>query len=269
MYHTTRMSVPTNTSLTRFRRSFALVLLAILLGTGIAIPLVVLNRAQGGIRSSALAHRQAARGPARSVVTASRSGAGHPFVYVAIGASDSYGVGADDPATQSWPADLAASLPLGTRFVNLGVPGILLGRATQVELPVALDARPDLITVWLAVNDLAAGVPLDTYRQQLDGLLDALHQGTGARILVANVPDLGLIARFSGQPDIAATVAAWNAAIATAAYAHSATLVDLFGQWRELAAHPEYLGADGFHPSTEGYRQIARLFWQAYRSEPR
>jgi len=203
------------------------------------------------------------------MVTAPRSGAGHPFVYVAIGASDSYGIGADDPSTQSWPADLAASLPPGTHFVNLGVPGILLSRAVQVDLPVALDAHPDLITLWLAVNDLDAGVPLDTYRRQLDGLLGVLQRNTHARILVANVPDLGLITRFSGQPGVAETVAAWNAAIAAAARAHGATLVDLFGQWRELAAHPEYVGADGFHPSTEGYQQIARLFWQAYQSARR
>jgi len=265
MYRTIRISVPTNTSLMRLRRSSALVLFfAVLLGLGVAIPIVLLNGAREGVRTSG----HVAGRPARSAVRAPRSGAGHPLVYVAIGASDSYGVGADDPATQSWPADLAAFLPPGTHFVNLGVPGILLARAAQVELPVTLDARPDLVTVWLAVDDLDAGVPLDTYRQELDSLLDALKHGTGARVLIANVPDLGLIPRFNGQPGITATVTAWNVAIAAAARAHGATVVDLFGQWRELAAHPEYVGADGFHPSTEGYRQIARLFWQAYQSEP-
>ncbi len=257
--------MPTITSLTRLRRSFALTLFAILLGTGIAIPVVLLNAAHEGGRTDG----HVAGRPAHVAATAPRAGAGHPLVYVAIGASDSYGIGADDPSTQSWPADLAASLPSGTHVVNLGVPGILLGRAVQVDLPVALDAHPDLITVWLAVDDLAAGVPLDTYRQQLNGLLGALQQGTGARILIANIPDLTLVPRFSGQPGVAETVADWNAAIAAAARAHGAALVDLFGQWRALAAHPEYVGADGFHPSTEGYRQIARLFRQAYQSARR
>lgn len=105
-----------------------------------------------------------------------RSARAYPFVYVAIGASDSYGVGADNPATQSWPADLARRLPPQTHVVNLGVPGILLHRAVETELPVALDAHPTLVTVWLAVNDLGAGVPLPQYRRDLGTLLGALRR---------------------------------------------------------------------------------------------
>jgi lysophospholipase L1-like esterase len=191
-----------------------------------------------------------------------------PLVYVAIGASDSYGVGAGNPATQSWPADLARRLPPGSRFVNLGVPGILLHRAVQVELPVALDAHPNLVTVWLAVNDLAAGVALPRYRHDLDTLLGAL-QRAHARVLIANIPDLALIPAFAGRPGLAPTLAAWNGVIAAAAHAHGATLVDLYGRWRELGQHPEYVGADGLHPTTAGYQRLADLFWQAYASAVR
>lgn len=190
---------------------------------------------------------------------------GRPFVYVAIGASDSYGVGVSDPQTQSWPAVLAGLLPAGTHFVNLGVPGILLSRAVQVELPVALDARPRLVTVFLGVNDLAAGVALSRYRHDLDVLLTALRRHTSARVLVGNLPDLALVPALAGRPGLAATMAAWNAAIAAAARAQGATLVDLYARWRDLAQHPEYIGPDGLHPSVEGYRQLAMLFWQAYR----
>lgn len=185
-------------------------------------------------------------------------------MYVAIGASDSYGVGTDDPATQSWPADLARRLPAGTHFVNLGVPGILLSRALGVELPVALDAHPDLVTIWLAVNDLAAGVSLSRYKHDLDTLLGTLQRHSHARVLIANVPDLMLVPSFAGQVGLAAQVNAWNAVIAAAARAHGATLVDLYGRWRELAKHPEYVGPDGLHPTAEGYRRLAELFWQAY-----
>ena len=43
--------------------------------------------------------------------------------YVAIGASDTVGVGATDPTTGSWPARVAALLPPGSAYVNLGVSG--------------------------------------------------------------------------------------------------------------------------------------------------
>ena len=59
------------------------------------------------------------------------------------------------------------------RLVNLGIPGIDVHEALELEVPVALDAHPDLITVWLAVNDLVDKVPLASYRDDLDTLLQS------------------------------------------------------------------------------------------------
>ena len=226
----------------------------IVLGTGTAVP------------ARAIVHPAAHDGPARLATVAHRSARSYRFVYVAIGASDSYGVGTDDPATKSWPAVLARSLPRGTHFVNLGVPGILLHRALDVELPVALDAHPTLVTVWLAVNDLAAGVPLSSYRHDLGVLLGTLRQATHARVLLANVPDLTLLPAFRAYGGLGPVVVAWNAAIAAEARAHGAILVDVYAHWRDLALHPEYVGPDGLHPTAEGYRRLAELFWRVYRA---
>src|SRR5262245_8261036 len=98
----------------------------------------------------------------RSEVGAAES-APRPLTYVAIGASDSAGVGANAPDQDSWPAVIARKLPAGSRLVNLGVSGSLLHQAIDQQLPVALDSGPDLVTVWLAVNDYAARVPLGRY----------------------------------------------------------------------------------------------------------
>jgi lysophospholipase L1-like esterase len=194
-----------------------------------------------------------------------RAAAPHPIVYAAIGASDSVGVGADDPATQSWVAVLATRLPRGSTLHNFGIGGILLGEALQRELPGAVASKPDLVTVWNAVNDLKAPVALTTYTQQLDMLLKTLHTRTHAAVFVGNVPALSLLPAFKSVPaaTLNAAVAQWNAAIAAAAARYGATLVDLYTPSLDVVNHPEYVSGDGFHPSTTGYRVEADTFWQA------
>src|SRR5215831_9081424 len=117
--------------------------------------------------------------------------------YVAIGASDAVGVGAANPETDGWVPRFGARLGSNVRVVNLGVSGSTLSQALQEQLGPALDARPDVVTVWLAVNDLNAQVPLERYTSDLDTLLGQL-QTTHARVLVGNVPDLAALAAYRG-----------------------------------------------------------------------
>ncbi len=186
-----------------------------------------------------------------------------PLTYVAIGASDSVGVGADRPEADSWVSILHRRLPEGSQLVNLGVSGSLLHQAVDQQLPVAVDSDPDLVTVWLAVNDLNARVPLERYGADLNTLLGTLRQQTRATILVGNVPDvarLPVYQRFDAE-QVRAEVFRWNELIGRTSERHGALLVDLHAGWQELAGHPEYVGRDGFHPSTEGYRRLAEVFF--------
>lgn len=192
------------------------------------------------------------------------------LTYVAIGASDTFGLGADDPQTQSWPDDLAMKLGSGVRLVNLGVPGITLHQALNVEIPVAIDAHPNLVTIWLAVNDLANAVPVANYTHDLDLLISRVQRANiHTHIIIANVPDLTLLPYFSGQDpqDLYTQIQDYNNAIAGVVQRHHITLVDLYAHWRELRSHPEDVSADGLHPSTLGYTQIAELFYQALQAK--
>src|SRR5205085_9577223 len=114
---------------------------------------------------------------------AARAQAARPLTYVAIGASDAVGVGARDPVTDGWVPRLGAHLGSQTRVVNLGVSGSTLAQAIDEQLGPALDAQPDIVTVWLAVNDLNARVPLEQYAVDLDNLLGQLEP-THARVVV-------------------------------------------------------------------------------------
>lgn len=188
-----------------------------------------------------------------------------PLVYVALGASDAVGIGATDPANDGWVPQLHSRMPPGTQLVNLGVSGSLLRDALVQQLPVAIDAQPDIVTVWLVVNDFNARVPLDEYIVQLDTLLSELRQKTSARIAVANVPDLTVVPAYRSidRQALRAEIARWNEAIARVCEQHGVLLVDLSGAWQELAASPDYVSADGFHPSSHGYRRLAGVFWDA------
>src|SRR5687768_18499705 len=73
-----------------------------------------------------------------------------PERYVAIGASDTVGVGARDPATGSWPARVAAKLASGSTYANHGVSGSLLAQALRDQAPPAIAREPTLVKIGRA-----------------------------------------------------------------------------------------------------------------------
>ncbi len=187
---------------------------------------------------------------------------------MAIGASDTFGIGTDDPYTQNWASDLTTLLGNQMHLVNLGIPGMTLDVALDAELPIALEAHPALVTIWLAVNDLAAQVPLTNYEHDLDLMLTRLQTAAPqARIAVGNVPDLTSVPFFASydQTDLRQNIDAFNNVIARVVKHHHVILVDLSGQGYNLQTFPQYLSRDGLHPSAVGYAQLAQLFYQALR----
>ena len=198
-----------------------------------------------------------------SAPTTSPSPAAAAFRYVAVGASDTVGVGASDPRTGSWPARLAARLPAGTDYLNLGVSGSIASQAAREQLPAAIAARPQLVTIWLAVNDLNANISAADYATALRSVVAPLVSGTSARIFVGDVPDLRSVPAYAGtdQTALLARITAYNAAIAAlaAAFPERVTVVDLFTGSGPLVSTIT-VSADGFHPSDAGYTLIADRF---------
>jgi lysophospholipase L1-like esterase len=191
------------------------------------------------------------------------------LTYVAIGASDTVGIGASNPETEGWVPRLGGRLGSNVQIVNLGVSGSTLSQALTEQLGPAVDAQPDVVTVWLAVNDLNARVPLQRYATDLDTLLGKL-EATHARVLVGNIPDLARLPVYASVDPAAlqAEVARWNTVIADTVARHGAVLVDLHARWQDLAQHPEYVSTDGFHPSSDGYQQLADVFAAANNAGP-
>src|SRR6202158_4963542 len=209
------------------------------------------------------------------------------IVYAAIGASETIGVGADDRSRQAWPQVFSNdALPRSAVLYNFGLPGATTAKALHDEVPAAVAVHPTVVTVWLNVNDLISGVAAPAYEAQLRQVLRTLRRGGRARVLVANTPDLAQLPAYraclpnapAGAPmcaipteflptpqAVGSAVAAYNAAITEASNLEGATLVDLHLNDSQISQHPEWISADGFHPSTQGYAVIAKRFEDAYR----
>ncbi len=191
-----------------------------------------------------------------------------PVTYVALGASDAVGIGSNQPGSQGYVPLVARHLPKGSHSINLGISGIHLQEALKEELPLALNLAPNLVTIWLVSNDFIAGVSYNSYMRNLNTLLKQLRAGTHARLVMANLPDFTQLPAFANltptqKSAMITDIKRWNAQIVTLAAHYGVVMVDLFSQDNQLVSHPEYISADGFHPSPLGYVQLANDFWQA------
>lgn len=198
--------------------------------------------------------------------------------WVVVGASDARGYGTDSPATKAWPRLVRFDiLPENGAVVNLAAPGDTVEKALARQLPQTVARPADLALVWLAVNDVVDQVPADTYERQLRELVHGLRAGGKTRVLLGNTPLLDRLPALErcrqggrcpkkGAPpaeEVAATVDAYNAAIARVATAEGAELVDLHArsvQAREAGTEASLIAEDGFHPSNEGHRAVADAF---------
>ena len=195
-----------------------------------------------------------------------------------MGASETVGVGADDPSTQAWPRVLQRRALPATRLVDVGVSGATVGDALATQLPRALAADPDVVTVWLAVNDTLSLVPVGAYEAELERLVHALRRGGRTTVLVGNVPPLDRLPAYRAclpgstvtevrcvlpvVPGRLRCGAGWPTSMPPSPGSYSregAVLVDLSAR-RDLS---RLTADDGFHPSTRGHRVVARAFARA------
>jgi lysophospholipase L1-like esterase len=214
-----------------------------------------------------------------------------PLVYVAVGASESVGVGASDPLRNAWPQLFYRSaLPRSAVFVNMAVSGSTVAEALAGQVPNAVAQSPDVVTVWLNVNDLIRGVTAASYGADLTKLVTALRRGGATKVLVANTPPLDDLPAYRaclpgttttvGQcalgpvqglvpppATLNAAVDAYNAAIARVTASTGAVLVDLHAAGlaaRQNGTEASLAGSDGFHPSDAGHALVAKAFATAY-----
>ncbi len=193
--------------------------------------------------------------------------------YIALGASDAVGVGTSQPSKDGWVPKFA-SLINAQQILNFGRSGSTLSDAMREQLPKVFDHKPNVITIWLVVNDFNQQVfnpsILTNYKSDLNKMLSQLRTklDKDTRILVGNIPDLSQVNIYTsfGIPKqfLSMQIKQWNDAIHDIVGKNQCELVDLYAYWKELALHPEYISFDGFHPSSNGYTRLAEVFYEQY-----
>jgi acyl-CoA thioesterase-1 len=93
---------------------------------------------------------------------------------------------------------------------------------------------------------------------------DVLRGQLRAEIVVANLPDISSAPRIPGsmRKEYQQQILQFSRRVEEIAARHGVTVFDIYTiTTKELASHPEYFSADGFHPSDEGYELWAQEMW--------
>ena len=178
------------------------------------------------------------------------------IVYVAIGDSAAQGIGATKPGN-SYVGLLAEHIRHVTarsvHVINLSISGARVADAIGFQLPKVVDLKPDIVTVSVGANDMAAFDP-----RQFERDIRRLFSALPAKSLVADLPSFHFA---DGERKV--NVA--NRIVRRSAIANGLTLVPLYKTTRKqgIALALTQVAGDFFHPNDRGYRIWASAFLPA------
>jgi lysophospholipase L1-like esterase len=173
---------------------------------------------------------------------------------------DSIGVGIGDPVQDGGWRGFAPLLAeaLGAGLTNLAVSGSRVGGVRELQLPQALQARPDVAVVLAGMNDtMRSDFDPDKLLADLDQVVSALREA-GAIVITVRYHEHHRVFPLPAflRRALGARIAALNAVLDAVATRHAIAVVDL-GQLPEIYS-PAAWAIDRLHPSELGHRMLAR-----------
>jgi lysophospholipase L1-like esterase len=180
--------------------------------------------------------------------------------YIALGDSFTEGLNDADPSRpgefRGWADLLAGHLATATEddveYANLAIRGRLLRQVVEEQVPVALEARPDLVSLVAGGNDLMRpGADADELAATLEAAV-VRFRAAGADVLLATGVDTRntpILRRARGK------IAVFNADIWSIAARTGAAVLDQWGAgWMQDA---RLWDTDRIHLTAEGHRRTA------------
>jgi acyl-CoA thioesterase I len=179
--------------------------------------------------------------------------------YLALGDSLTQGVGAPDESTGAFPALLAEHWRADgceVELQNVGISGYTAGQILAEQVPQIESFQPNIITFQAGGNDIANGIPIDEYRENVKEVLSSA-KGSGARVIVLAQNDWP---RSPVGVDYGESVPsqreAYDDALIEEASAQGAEFVDMRPLYTEQADQNQWV-EDGLHPTPEAYQAWA------------
>ena len=179
--------------------------------------------------------------------------------YLALGDSLTQGVGTPDESTGAFPALLAEHWRADgcqVELHNAGISGYTAGQILAEQVPQIESFQPNIITFQAGGNDIANGIPIDEYRENVKSVLESAT-GSGARVIVLAQNDW---ARSPVGVDYGESVpsqrVAFDEVLIDEASARGAEFVDLRPLYAEQADQNQWV-EDGLHPTPEAYQAWA------------
>ena len=179
--------------------------------------------------------------------------------FVALGDSQTEGLNDRvDGRVRGWADRFAEHLATTSSpdltYANLAVSGCRARHVRDVQLPRALELRPDLATVAVGMNDLLRhDFDLDATLEHVEATFAALV-ATGAVVATMTFPDLKMMLPVMGW--LRPREARLNDGVRAAAARHGVRVLELFEQ--SMCADPRLWSHDRIHGSTEGHRRIGQ-----------
>ena len=113
-----------------------------------------------------------------------------PIVYVALGDSTGYGIGARQGGYVKRLFDRINELRPNSTLQNLCVSGATTDDVVRCQLERAVALNPDLVTIGIGINDIGHGLTIEQFSKNYETILSTLKEKTHAKIVVTNLPDV-------------------------------------------------------------------------------
>jgi lysophospholipase L1-like esterase len=205
------------------------------------------------------------------------------YTYLALG--DSYTIGEQVMLSESYPYQTVQLLRNAAAAVeDRGqVPGLpfaapeIIAKTgwTTGELDAAIQQtiflqQYDVVSLLIGVNNQYRGRDIEEFRKGFTGLLEKAIECAGGnhhRVFVLSIPDWG-ITPFAGDRDaqkIANEIDAYNDVCQSVSSEYNCMFIDITVSQRTDGRKPEFLAADGLHPSGLEYAKWAKQLAGAIR----
>lgn len=182
--------------------------------------------------------------------------------YLALGDSLSSGVGSNnyESAFTYIYAKKLAGIYAGIKFTNLSKPGATSEDVLKKQLPGAILANPDTITLLVGVNDIHNLVSDTQFGQNYKHIIEQLINKTNAQILVLNIPYLAsdtiLFPPYNYLLDWRTNQ--FNTRISPYCNFKRIKCINLYTPTKTVySQNPAFYSVDLFHPSAWGYTMWA------------